>query len=624
MRHKVSKAAFGAIGLSIMMLGVSAAGWGSHVQAAVPPASKRANTVPHFKHVFVIMMENHSYADIMNEHDVPYIHYLARHYGLAAQYYGITNPSAPDRVGLLSGRIDNLELPGVSGHNLPQPNLIDQLVHHHISWGAFYQHSMTSSAAHPYYGYQHGHSTFLRFRDIANNPARIHHLHTLRTLTQDLKSNTVPQFVWIAPNSLGNMEGPFRAQGAGLGATAADRTIEQDGNNFLQQMVGRIMHSQAWRSGPSAIFIQFDETSFDASMPQDGLWASYKGVAGSPVVPKGTVLEYSSSKFPFPGGVDGGGHALALVITNPPHHVVSTTPYNEYSVLRTIEKGWHLRLLGHAGQPGVHSMAAFFHHPPAFSPSKTSRLPLHGTSARFHKTPIVAPEHLTVDTTANGSATALSPAYFTEGTSGQAAAALRITPKAGLWRYPHSVVLSLPSSSPVQFTKTSHPVGATSRIQNPGMSNLPPRYGPSTVMSHQIVIPLAPLSGATPASLYVSGLEINVPQGTPAGAVPVTVSYRGAQIATTVLGTVGRPAPHRSAPVMLAPEILPGQIRIRFEMPQMAHQGQLYKVRLMGVNPESTSASQLTSNQYYAFKTPFNVVTIPNQTAHLTPLAAKL
>lgn len=572
------------------------------------------------------MLENHSYSDIMYEHDVPYLHYLASHYGFATRYYGITNPSAPNRVGILSGHISKLELPGMPGHNLPQRNIVDQVARHGLSWGAFYQRSHTSTAAHPVYAYQSGSTTFQRFKDIANHPARVQHLQPLRQLKADLATGHVPNYTWITPNGLADMEGNFKVQGAGPGAIARDPLVETYSDNWLQRWVPRIMHSKAWHAGTSAIFIQFDETSFDASIPQDGLWASHAGVTGSPVLPAGTVLEYSTSRFAFPGGVDGGGHSVAMVITNRSHHVVSSTAYNEYSVLKTIEEGFGFNLLGHAAQPGVHSMRALFKSgvgsPPPAKASVHAKLTV-GSTPRYASTPVVAAVPPSRSVTSNGTVSAPLVPYLTEGTNNQAAAQVVVHAKPGLLTYPHALTLSLSGSTAVRFATHANVVATTGRISNPGIKRLSPRFAPAVLTPTKIRVPLAPLSGNVAAASYVTGAALDVPQGTPAGAVTATVSSDGHLIGQVTLAQVGKPRPGRYRPRLLAPVVHNGSVSVRFIAPVASAAGQRFAVRVVGVNPAAPTLASVGLNERFLASTALSDARVSNRAAQLTALAGK-
>lgn len=592
------------------------------VRAANPRPTSA--TVPYFRHIFVIVMENHSYNDLMYEHDVPYLHQLAEKYGLATQYYGVSNPSVADRVALLSGTTAGTELPQSQTTGLTQTNLVDQLMRHHLSWGAFYQHSRVSTTQNPYYNYQHGHSTFLRFADIAQNPQRVAHLHPLRQLTTDLATNHVPNFVWIAPNSIGNMEGGYRSpgqfsfQGAGPGgASPADRQLENGGNQFLSTWIPKIMHSKAWHTGSSAIFVAFDETSYDASMPADGFWLSHNTKApGSPVVPAGTNLS-GNPQFLFPGGVDGGGHTLALVITNTPHHVVSATPYNEYSILKTIEAGWHLGYLGHAADPAVHTMAAFFGPPtPRFTPLAISVQTLPGYDTQLNATPII-PSTKPVASSASTAATlhtSTNP-YFVQGETHQVGATVTIQEnRAGV--LDQNLTLTLPTGRGVTFAQHSSPVGST-RISNPSDQGV--QFAPSTVSANQVTLPIVTRS-AVPSEAILTGLVLNTSQEAAPGPVVATVSTGGTVLGTVTLGSVGKPTAD-AMPQMMAPVVLSnGQMAFPFIPPARSPKHGHFVIRIEGQYP---TAASLDFNQYARFTTTTNVPVVSDQSVQITSQAGK-
>src|ERR1700738_919910 len=66
------------------------------------PRAGAAQT-PTFDHVFVIVMENHEYGDVIGSASAPYINGVARQYGLATNAYGISHPSLPNYMALTSG-----------------------------------------------------------------------------------------------------------------------------------------------------------------------------------------------------------------------------------------------------------------------------------------------------------------------------------------------------------------------------------------------------------------------------------------------------------------------------------------------------------------------------------------
>jgi phosphatidylinositol-3-phosphatase len=59
--------------------------------------------IPAFDHIFVVIMENHSFAQIIGSADAPYINSLAASYGLAADYSSVAHPSLPNYLALTGG-----------------------------------------------------------------------------------------------------------------------------------------------------------------------------------------------------------------------------------------------------------------------------------------------------------------------------------------------------------------------------------------------------------------------------------------------------------------------------------------------------------------------------------------
>lgn len=63
----------------------------------------RREGVPHLDHVFVIMMENHGYAQILNNPNAPFINQLAQSSGYATNYFAIGHPSSTNYLELVGG-----------------------------------------------------------------------------------------------------------------------------------------------------------------------------------------------------------------------------------------------------------------------------------------------------------------------------------------------------------------------------------------------------------------------------------------------------------------------------------------------------------------------------------------
>lgn len=322
-------------------------------------SSGSPQTAGHLKHVFVIMLENHSKDGVIGDANAPNITALANEYGVAADYYGVTHPSEPNYVAMIAG--DNFGINNDDPANrFDATNLVDQLESSGHTWGG-YMESMPSagylgdfapSSGNPLYASKH--NPFVLFNDIRSNPDRLAKIKPYTSLAADLNGHekSIPDFVYIVPNQCHDMHGgvygtisPGDGSPCPYGSAnddANDAALKQKADAFVQQTVATITSSKAW-SGNSAIFIVADESDYNGDADNAG-WADASGCCDSPVLPAGSISPT------WPGGVYGGGLSPAVVVTrNGPRHFVSTTPYNHYSLLTTIEQNWHLGYLGHAG-----------------------------------------------------------------------------------------------------------------------------------------------------------------------------------------------------------------------------------------------------------------------------------
>ncbi|GAC1416415.1 MAG: hypothetical protein NVSMB62_06000 [Acidobacteriaceae bacterium] len=89
----MSRTSMAAFSLSLSLL-VGAAG---AQQGPVPQG------VPHLDHVFVIMMENHGYGEILNNPNAPFINQLARTANTADNYFAIAHPSLTNYLETVGG-----------------------------------------------------------------------------------------------------------------------------------------------------------------------------------------------------------------------------------------------------------------------------------------------------------------------------------------------------------------------------------------------------------------------------------------------------------------------------------------------------------------------------------------
>ena len=280
--------------------------------------SGNRSDLKNFQHVFVIMMENTAYKGLIGNPNAPWINLAASTNGLATDYHGVSHPSQPNYIAATAGGLF-----GVVNDNdvtIDVPNIVDQLESNGKSWKAYMQSlSLCATKLDHACGnqlYERKHNSFVSFADVQNSPARMANIVDLSQLNTDLAAGTVPDYVWISPDQCNDMHG----RGGPVSDSCSFSHVQDlisTGDAFLSSTVRAITSSSAW-TGNSAIIITWDETDFP--------FVDVSGCCDA---------------------VPGGGHVVTLVISHSDHAArTSNVSYNHYSMLRTIQDGWHLGCLG--------------------------------------------------------------------------------------------------------------------------------------------------------------------------------------------------------------------------------------------------------------------------------------
>ena len=331
-RHLLAAAVAGACIAAVVAWAIPASASGP---AAGNVAPMQTANFPHIDHVFVIMMENTAYNDLLDPSNAntPFIRNLASTYGLDTNYLAATSGS---NWGSNSDDVAQAPL-------LDHTNVVDQFEQAGINWKAYMENIPgpgDTIAQTPDHLYVRKHDPFLMYPDVYNDPSRANKVVPLSQLTTDLSTNTVPSFVWISPNQCNDMHG---------GATGCP-FANAPGDANQQHLY------QAW-TGHSAIFITWDEGSFADEAPFGP--NDINGCCDSPIIPATPVNTVTGSGGDLAGGTTyGGGHVPMIVIQrNGVRGVTSDTATNHYSLLQTIEQNWNLPYLGNASDTvQVHSL----------------------------------------------------------------------------------------------------------------------------------------------------------------------------------------------------------------------------------------------------------------------------
>ena len=344
--------------------------------ACLAPGASARPARPPVGHVFVIILENENAASTFGPGTkAPY---LARTLTARGQflpnYYAVTHLSLGNYIALVSGQGASPETqidcpvysdftPGTIGADgqalgrgcvYPRSvsTLADQLTARGLSWKG-YMEDMGNSATepatcrHPEVGsvdpnlrarvgdqYATRHNPFVYFHTIIDSPICAQNNVPLDRLRADLRSpQRTPNYAFITPNLCHDGHDEPCVDGEPGGLVSADR--------FLQEWVPIILRSPAYRRG-GLLLITFDEAEVsDASACCDE--PQFPNVAnnGGPVEGRGGGRVGAVALSPF---VRAGS--------------VNATPYNHFSLLRSVEDIFGLPHLGYAGAPGLKAFGA--------------------------------------------------------------------------------------------------------------------------------------------------------------------------------------------------------------------------------------------------------------------------
>ncbi len=267
-----------------------------------PDSSSGANgssAVPHFDHVYLIVMENKEYGSIVGNSDAPFLNSLIDQNGLATNYTAIVHPSQPNYLALWSGSIYNVF--DNETHHLSGTTIADQLDAAGKSWMVYEENYPISSGTPSCYmgdtatggpdgpgTYAGKHNPELSFVDPQKDAQKC--ANHITNLSHFMANDA--DFNLIVPNLCNDMHSCSISEG--------DTWL----NNWLTHS---ILQTDAWNQSDSAIFITWDEGSTDKS---------------------------------------GGGQVPTIVISrHTPKGFKSDQPANHFTLLRTIEESFGLGCL---------------------------------------------------------------------------------------------------------------------------------------------------------------------------------------------------------------------------------------------------------------------------------------
>jgi acid phosphatase len=234
----------------LLLFAAGLAGCGGSMSPSTPPGMTVA--VPASDHVFVVMLENHGYGQIIGNPSMPYLNSLATQHALATSYFADAHPSIPNYFMLTTGKIQTLD-DNFAG-TIPDDNVVRALAGAGKTWKAYIESLPSVGYLGPNSGpYLKRHNPFSYLTDVTGSTAQAANMVLFSQLPADLVAGPLANFVYILPNS----QNDGHDCPAGLTA-CTDAQVLANTDSWLQTNIDPIVKSANF--GNSVLVITWDES----------------------------------------------------------------------------------------------------------------------------------------------------------------------------------------------------------------------------------------------------------------------------------------------------------------------------------------------------------------------------
>jgi hypothetical protein len=232
--------------LAAILFCAGCGGVSSKVVTNPPPPAATA------EHVFLVVLENHSFGQVIGNPSMPYLNGLATAHSLAADYFANAHPSIPNYFILTTGNLETFD-DNFTG-TISDDNIVRALTGAGKTWKAYIE-SIPSAG---YLGSNSGtylkhHNPFSYLSDVTSSPAQAANMVPLSQLSTDLASGSLANFVYIVPNSQNDAHD---CPGGGDSCTDDQKLAAADA--WLKSNIDPLINSPNF--GNSVLFITFDES----------------------------------------------------------------------------------------------------------------------------------------------------------------------------------------------------------------------------------------------------------------------------------------------------------------------------------------------------------------------------
>ena len=201
-------------------------------------------------HVFVIVMENHAYGEVVGSSSAPYFNSLIPAGGLGSKYYAVAHPSLPNYLALAGASTFGITSDCTTCW-VNASNIADKIEGVGSTWKAYMESMPSACFVGDSYPYVQKHNPFIYFNDIRTNSTRCaQHIVQYTQMSTDLQSTTTtPNYAFITPNMCNDTH---------------DCAVSS-GDNWLKAQVPVILGSPAFKTQHSLLAIVWDEDDSSAS-----------------------------------------------------------------------------------------------------------------------------------------------------------------------------------------------------------------------------------------------------------------------------------------------------------------------------------------------------------------------
>ena len=244
MVHK--SAVFGLLFSLLWMVGcggVDHAGNGS-------PTPTPVTGFPAADHVFVIVLENHAFAQVIGSSSMPFLNSLATQHSLATNYFANTHPSIGNYFMLTTGNVETND--DAFTATVSSDSVARALTGAGKTWKS-YMESLPSPGytGGDVYPYLKHHNPFAYMTDVLSSQTG--NIVPFTQLSADLAAGTLPSFGFIAPN----VENDSHDCPTG-GILCTDDAKLSAADTWLRNNIGPLINSPALAN--SVFIITFDES----------------------------------------------------------------------------------------------------------------------------------------------------------------------------------------------------------------------------------------------------------------------------------------------------------------------------------------------------------------------------